>query len=136
MTKETKNTKQVNPFANRISKTHIENRMRQKSNPILVNTIVQLKKTNVGVAKTLSFPRKKRLSINLTQIDKMIKEGEKVFVPGKVLSSGEITKKVKIISWNASKKAIEKIKKAKAEFIYLEDELKTNKELKGVRILQ
>lgn len=131
-----KNTKQVNSFANRISKTHIENRMRQKSNPILVNTIVQLKKTNVEVAKILSLPRKKQPSINLTQIDKLVQDGEKVFVPGKVLSSGEITKKVKIISWNASEKAIEKIKNAKAEFIYLEDEIKANKELKGVKILK
>jgi large subunit ribosomal protein L18e len=119
-----------------ISKTKIENRMRQKSNPILINAIVQLKKTNPAVAKILAMPRKKQLSLNLTQIDKMIKDGEKVFVPGKVLSSGEITKKAKIIAWNASEKAIEKIAAAKAEFIYLNDEIKTNKDLKGVKILE
>jgi large subunit ribosomal protein L18e len=119
-----------------ISKTQIENRMRQKANPILVNAIVQLKKTNPIVAKILAMPRKKRASLNLTQIDKMVKDGEKVFVPGKVLSSGDITKKVKIIAWNASEKAIEKIKAAKAEFVYLNDEIKTNKELKEVRILK
>lgn len=110
--------------------------MRQKSNPILINAIVQLKKTNPAVAKILAMPRKKQLSLNLTQIDKMIKDGEKVFVPGKVLSSGEITKKAKIIAWNASEKAIEKIAAAKAEFIYLNDEIKTNKDLKGVKILE
>jgi len=121
---------------NEISKTQIENRLRQKSNPILVNAIIQLKKTNAEVAKILAMPRKKQPSINLTQIDNFAKDGEKVFVPGKVLSSGEITKKVKIISWNASEKAIEKIKNAKAEFIYLNDEIKSNKDLKGVKILQ
>jgi large subunit ribosomal protein L18e len=118
-----------------ISKTKIEQRMRQKANPVLVNAVVQLKKTNPAVAKLLVLPRKKQASINLTQIDRATKDGEKVFVPGKVLSSGEITKKIKIVSWNASEKAIEKIKAAKAEFIYLVDEIKTNKELKGVRIL-
>jgi len=119
-----------------ISKTQIERRMRTKTNPVLVNVIVQTKKVNAEIAKLLAMPRKKQPSINLTQIDKLVKDGEKVFVPGKVLSSGEITKKVKIVCFNASEKAIEKIKNAKAEFIYLEDELKTNKELKGVKILQ
>ena len=74
--------------------------------------------------------------MNLTQLDKLLKDGEKIFVPGKILSSGVLTKKAKIVSWNASEKAIEKIKEAKAEFIYLIDELKSNKELKGVKILE
>jgi large subunit ribosomal protein L18e len=121
---------------NEISKTKIENRMRQKANPILVNAIVQLKKTNPAIAKILAMPRKKQLSLNLTQIDKMIKDGDKVFVPGKILSSGDITKKAKIVAWNASEKAVEKMKAAKIEFTFLNDEIKTNKDLKGVKILE
>ncbi len=109
--------------------------MRQKANPLLVNVIVQLKKDNPTIAKILATPRKKQPVFNLTQLDKMLKEGEKTFVPGKILSSGILTKKAKIISWDASEKAIEKIKEAKAEFIYLADELKSNKDLKGVKIL-
>lgn len=119
-----------------ISKTKIEDRMRQKSNPFLINTIVQLKKTNPAVAKLLSLPKKKWAAVNLSQIDKLVKEDEKIFVPGKILSSGELTKKVKLVSWNISEKALEKVKAAKAEFIYLADEIKTNKELKGVKMLQ
>ena len=118
-----------------ISKTKIENRLRQKTNPLLVNTIIQLKKTNPQIAKILAMPRKKQPSINLSDMDKIVKDGETVFVPGKVLSSGELTKKIKIISWNASKHAIEKIKSGKSEFSYLKDEIKTNKNFKGVRIL-
>ncbi len=110
--------------------------MRQKANPLLVDVIVQLKKENPIIAKILATPRKKKSVFNLTQLDKMLKEGDKVFVPGKILSSGVLTKKAKIISWDASEKAIEKIKEAKAEFIYLADELKSNKDLKGVKILQ
>lgn len=110
--------------------------MRQKTNLILVNAIVQLKKTNPIIAKILAMPKKKQPVMNLTQLDKAIKEGDKVFVPGKILSSGFLTKKAKIVSWNASEKAIEKMKEAKAEFIYLVDELKSNKELKGVKILE
>ena len=109
--------------------------MRQKTNSYLVSAIVQLKKTNPTVAKILAMPKKKWAVANLSQIDKVVKEGEKVFVPGKILSSGELTKKVKLVSWNISEKALEKIKEAKAEFIYLSDEIKTNKDLKGVKIL-
>lgn len=110
--------------------------MRQKTNLILVNAIVQLKKTNPAIAKQLAMPRKSQPVMNLTQLDKLLKDDEKIFVPGKILSSGVLTKKAKIVSWNASEKAIEKIKEAKAEFIYLIDELKSNKELKGVKILE
>jgi hypothetical protein len=41
-----------------ISKTRIENRMRQKTNPYLVNTIVQLKKTKPSVAKVVLIIQK------------------------------------------------------------------------------
>ena len=119
-----------------ISKTQIERRMRQKSNPILINAIVALKKTNPEVAKILAMPRSLWPSVNLGQLDVLVKDGEKIFVPGKILASGELTKKVKVISWSASEKALDKIKNTKAEFISLSEEIKTNKDLKGVRILK
>lgn len=120
----------------KISKTHIEQRMRTKTNSYLVSAIVQLKKTNPEVAKILAMPRKRWPSVNLTQIDNMAKDGEKVFVPGKVLASGDLTKKIKIVSWSASESALVKIKAGKSEFTSLSEEIKTNKDLKGVRILQ
>lgn len=120
---------------NEISKTKIERRMRQKRNPILVNTIVTLKKTNPAVAKLLARPVKKMTDLNLSEIDKRAKDGETVLIVGKVLSSGELTKKVKIVAWSASEKAKEKIKEAKSEFVTLIQEMNKNKELKGVKIL-
>lgn len=120
----------------KLSKTKLEKRMRQKANSSLVNTIVKLKKENPEVSKLLATPRKKQKVFNLTDLDNDLKEGEKVFVAGKILSSGELTKKAKIISWSASEKAIEKMKNAKVEFIYLVDELKNNKNLGGVRIIK
>lgn len=109
--------------------------MRQKRNPILVNTIVTLKKTNPAVAKLLARPVKKMTDLNLSEIDKRAKDGETVLIVGKVLSSGELTKKVKIVAWSASEKAKEKIKEAKSEFVTLIQEMNKNKELKGVKIL-
>lgn len=118
-----------------ISKIKIENRMRQKRNPILVNAIVKLKKTNVGVAKLLARPVKKTISLNLSELDRLVKDGESVLVPGKVLSSGDLTKKVKIVAWSASEKAKEKIKESKSEFVSVAEEMKKNAELKGLRVI-
>ncbi len=119
----------------KISKTHLSRRAETKSNPYLVNTIFQLKKTNLEAAQKLSFPRKRWPALNLSQIDRLVKDGEKVFIAGKILSSGDLTKKVKIIAWDASEKAIAKIKESKSEFSSVQEEIKTNKDLKGVRIL-
>ncbi len=109
--------------------------MRQKRNPILVNTIVKLKKTNVGIAKLLARPVKKTVRINLSELDKLVKDGEAVFISGKVLSSGNLTKKIKIVAWSASEKAKEKIKEAKSEFVSVAEEIKKNAELKGLRVI-
>ena len=119
----------------KISKTKIENRMKTKRNPILVNTIVKLKKTNPTVAKLLVRPVKKTISINLSELDRMVKDGESVLISGKVLSSGDLTKKVKIVAWSISEKAREKIKEAKSEFVSIVEETKKNPELKGLRII-
>jgi large subunit ribosomal protein L18e len=119
----------------KISKTKIENRMRSKRNPILVNTVVTLKKTNPAVAKLLVRPVKKAMSINLSELDRIVKDGESVLISGKVLSSGDLTKKVKIVAWSVSEKAREKIKEAKSEFVSIVEETKKNPELKGLRII-
>ena len=119
----------------KISKTKIENRMRSKRNPILVNTVVTLKKTNPTVAKLLVRPVKKAMSINLSELDRIVKDGESVLISGKVLSSGNLTKKVKIVAWSVSEKAREKIKEAKSEFVSIVEETKKNPELKGLRII-
>ena len=108
----------------------------QKTNPLVVDTIIKLKKTNPQIAKILSKPRKLWPSVNLNQINDFAKEGEQIFVAGKVLSSGELNKKIKIISWGASENAIKKIKKSKSEFSNIKNEIKFNKELKGVKILE
>lgn len=119
-----------------ISKTKIEEKTSKKTNKELAKTINYLKKISVEYAHYLSFPKRKRIEKNLDEINKKTKENDIVFVPGKVLSSGELNKKIKIIAWRFSEKAIEKIKKAKSEAILIEEELKKNPQLKGVKLLK
>jgi sialic acid synthase SpsE len=52
------------------------------------------------------------------------------------LSSGDLTKKVRIVAWSISEKAKEKLKESKSEFVSIVEEIKKNAELKGVRILK
>ncbi len=118
-----------------ISKTQIDKRMRKKTNEYLVETIKTLKRTNVEVAKILAMPKKKNTILNLEEIDKQVKIGDKVLVPGKVLSSGDLTKKIKLVAWSISEKAEEKLKTSKSEFVLLSEEIKKNPELKDFKLI-
>jgi large subunit ribosomal protein L18e len=119
-----------------ISKTKIEKRLRQKKNPELVNTLIQLKKKNADAARALAKPVKKQLNLNLSELNEILEDGKKYFLSGKVLSTGSLEKKVKLVAWSASKGALEKMKKSNVEFVLLTEEIKKNPELKELEILR
>ena len=117
----------------KVNKTRIEKRLKHKMDASLVETIIQLKKTNPVVAKELARPKRRWPAVNLKDID-MIK-GD-VLVAGKVLSAGDLSGAKKIGAWSASGKALEKIKDAKGTFSFIVDEMKKNPELNGYDILR
>ena len=119
-----------------ISKTQIEIRLRKKKNPLLVGALIKLKKSNPEIAKLLAMPSKKQGAINLGELNERIKDNTNIFFPGKILSSGDLKKKSKIVAWGASKKTIDKIKQFGAEFVPLLEEMKKNPELKNMVILR
>ena len=119
-----------------ISKTKIEKRLQQKRNPVLVETLIKMKKKKPEFAKLMAMPVKKLAMVNLDFIDKETKDGEKVFVPGKVLGVGELNKKLKIVAWRISESALKKIKESGSEFVLLEEEVKKDAELKGYKVLK
>lgn len=118
------------------SKTQIEKQLKKKTNPILVETVVLAKKNPawVEVASLLTRNRKDRKNANLNEIAKM--EGEVVAVAGKVLSDGDISKKIKVVALGFSEKAKEKLLKAGCEAVLLKDEIQNNKDAKGVVVLK
>lgn len=121
---------------NIISKTKIESRSSKKTNKFLAEAITTIKKKNPEFAKNLAMPIKKWAELNLDEVDKKVNEGDAVFIPGKILGSGELTKKIKIVAWKASEKAIEKMKNSKTEFVEVIEEIKKNPELKNLRLLR
>ena len=120
------------------SKTKIEKQLERKMNQDLVDTIIFTKKNKnwKRVAEILSSSRKNRVDLNLEDINKEAVEGKTFVVPGKVLSQGEISKKVKICALDFSDKAKEKLLKSKCEISSILEEIKKNPDAKGIKILQ
>ncbi len=117
-----------------ISKTQIHKRMQKKRNHEIVETIILAKKNNLlNLAKKLSGPKSTYNNINVSDLDN-IKE-DNVIVVGKVLGSGNIERKINVSALAFSKQAYDKLKKAHCEIKKIKEEIKSNRELKGVKII-
>jgi large subunit ribosomal protein L18e len=114
-----------------------------KTNPMLITLIQELKKqANENdvpiwndIALRLEKPSRNWSEVNLDRISKYTGEKETAIIPGKVLSTGDLTKKVKIAAWSFSDKSLDKIKKAGGKHMSIEELLKSNPKGKDVRIL-
>jgi len=120
------------------SKTKISTQLERKSNSNLIETILAGKKNDAwnSIAGILSSPRRNKICINLEEINKNSKAGETIVVPGKVLSQGEIDKKIKLVALSFSEKAKEKLLSAKCEMSDIAKEIKLNPSAKGIKILK
>ena len=87
------------------------------------------------VVKDLTKSSRQRRSVNVYKIDKYAREGEMVLVPGKVLSLGEMRKKVDVAAFNFSAEAKKKIEQANGKIMTIKELLEQNPEGKKVRIL-
>ena len=87
------------------------------------------------VLEEVLAPSRNHRIVNLYKINQFANEGEMIFVPGKVLSVGELTKKVEVAAINFSTGAREKILAAKGKTMNIEELLKKNPEAKNMRIL-
>ncbi|MFH1290683.1 MAG: 50S ribosomal protein L18e [Nanoarchaeota archaeon] len=122
----------------KLSKTKIKERTRRKTNPILVETLNAANKHKEwhDVAVSLSTPTRRYPDKNLFEIDKQTKAGDTVVFVGKVLSKGELTKKVRICALSISEEAREKLKPTKSEIVSILEEITKNPKATGVKILR
>lgn len=86
------------------------------------------------VAHHLSKPRRKRVHVNLSRINRYAAEGDIVVVPGKVLGSGELAKRVTVAAWRFSRSALAKLSSV-GEALTIEELLQRNPEGKKVKII-
>jgi large subunit ribosomal protein L18e len=73
------------------------------------------------LAKALAKPRRQKKEVTLTEIEEKAKAGERVVVPYKVLSDGELTKPVTVYAWRFSAEAVKKIHAAGGKTLTLND---------------
>jgi large subunit ribosomal protein L18e len=119
------------------SKTGIGKRVKRKTHPEIVTTLISAKNASPWrtIAQRLSGSRRNYPSVNLEFIEHHSKEGDTIVVPGKVLGSGALHKKVRICAMSFSESARVKVKQAKAELVHLSEEIKKNPKAEGIKVL-
>ncbi len=102
---------------------------RKIENKLLLEAIKDAKQKRKGfwnrVAYFLSKPRRKRIAVNVSKINKYSKEGLTVVIPGKVLGDGLLEIPVIVVAFNFSESAKRIIEQAGGKAVYLNEFLKT-----------
>ncbi len=95
-------------------------------------------KENAGiwraVALDLERPTRQRSIVNLSRISHAANDNETIIVPGKVLASGELSRKVTVAAFRFSREAEKKISKS-GKAITIMQLLKENPQGKNIRIM-
>ncbi len=86
------------------------------------------------IASELEKPARNKRVVNLYKLEKYCNDGETIIVPGKVLGTGVLTKKLNVVAFQYSNEALEKINKV-GSTMTIQDYLKKNAQGKGVRII-
>jgi large subunit ribosomal protein L18e len=113
------------------------------TNPLLKGLIEDLKLKSVEqkvalwkqLASDLEKSSRRRKIVNLSKINLYTKENETIVVPGKVLGSGVLDHKVTISAYQFSDSAKEKITKAGAKMIPLNELIKESPKGKRIKIM-
>ncbi len=109
----------------------------EKDNEQLEALIRELKKKKEPIwkrlSKELARSTRSRRAVNLSRIEANIKAGETALVPGKVLSSGSLTKKATVAAYQFSEQAKSKIEAAGGNALTIPELVKSN--AKKVRII-
>jgi len=86
------------------------------------------------VATDLEAPTRRRRIVNVYKLDKYTKDNDTVIVPGKVLGSGELSKKIVVAAYTFSEQALQKIN-AKGKAITIKELVEKNPKGNKVRIM-
>lgn len=87
------------------------------------------------VAEYLAKPRRRRIAVNISRINRYTKEGDEVIVPGKVLGTGLLDHSVKIAAYEFSEKARQKIIMAKGKCLSIPELIEMNPKGSNVKII-
>ena len=113
-------------------------------NPQLKETIRTLRDASrkrdqkiwAAVAEGLDKPKRSRVSVNLSRINRHTQPGDVVAVPGKVLSSGELDHPVTVAAYSFSEGARKKIAQTEGRAVPLTSLLEEQVDPSKIRILK
>ena len=118
-------------------------RINRKSNAELVQAITSLKKAArdndapiwKSIAKRLEGPSRNWPTVNISKLEYNSQKNSKIVVPGKLMGSGNLTKKVTVSAYSFTKSATEKIEKAGGKCVHYSDLIKSNPKGKDVMVI-
>ncbi len=114
------------------------------SNPVLRRAAVMLEKSGrkekapiwALASDLISKPSRTKVEVNLGRIARVARDGEAIFVPGKVLGSGAFQKKVTIGAFSFSAGAKSKIEASGGKALTVEEFVKEHPRGSGVRLVK
>ena len=115
----------------------------RKSNSELVKTIDELKRASrendapiwKSIAKKLEGPNRNWPVVNVSKIEYNASKNSKVVIPGKLMGSGTLSKKVTVSAYSFTKSAIEKIEGAGGKCMIYNEFIKKNPSGKDVVVI-
>jgi large subunit ribosomal protein L18e len=87
------------------------------------------------VAEFVERPRRKRVVVNVGKIDRLVKDGDIVIVPGKILGGGEIRRKITVAAVSITPTAASKILSVGGEVLTIPELVKKVPKGSGVKIV-
>ena len=114
-----------------------------KTDPNLVALIADLKReTREGnaaiwrdIALRLEKPSRNWAEVNLSKLERNVKDGDIVIVPGKVLGAGILNKKVTVAAFRFSASAAKAIEDAGGKKLTIAELVKENPSGSGIKIM-
>ncbi|MEM1515000.1 MAG: 50S ribosomal protein L18e [Candidatus Bathyarchaeia archaeon] len=118
-------------------------RKRGTTNPNLMELIRLLRKVSNqykariwrALADHISRSHSRRITVNISRLNRYTREGDIIVVPGKVLGAGILDHAVTIAALAFSKQAQEKILMAKGKCISIQELIKLNPKGSNVKII-
>ena len=115
----------------------------RKSNSQLVKTIDELKAASrendapiwKSIAKKLEGPSRNWPVVNISKIEYNASKNSKVVIPGKIMGSGNLSKKVTVSAYSFTKSAIQKIENAGGKCMIYNEFIKKNPTGKDVMVI-
>ena len=88
-----------------------------------------------SIAKQLEKSKHKRLTVNISRVNRHSKDGDTIIVPGKVLGSGKLDHKISIAAFAFSKVAREKLESGGGECLTIQTLIKSHPTGSGLKII-